>query len=223
MSLELEFRKSFVHFFKKNVKDIILDTAEASIDTIITNDILKNIPFIEWGIKAKNTIDEIRINYLIKKLIKFFTNTLDIESIDYQNFVRDITQREADEISNLILITIDRINSEDKAEMIGNLFSALVRKKIRKEVFLRLVNVIETVYIDDLKTFLKYRGSFYQNRNILNLDINQIFVTLGLYNSHIVKKKDNIQRVHLDAGLEFDYTLSNLGELFINVCRMSKN
>jgi hypothetical protein len=218
MNPELDFKKSLLKCLKSDIKEILSDTVEASVDVLITNEVLKNIPFIEWGLKVTSTIDKIRTEFLIKKLRMFFVNTIDIDSKNYKNFVKGITKKDLNELHSLILITIDRINSEEKAALMGRIFSALVSNKISRSIFFRLANIIEALFIEDLKLFLEQKGALSHDKRRSNFDISQSYVTLGLYETHIVKSRNNTQKVDMDANLEFCYMISMLGQTFIEVC-----
>jgi hypothetical protein len=222
MSPESDLNESIKKSLLKDTKSALIDLAEASLDVLTKNDFTKELPIIKWVIKPFSIIDRIKTEFYIKKLQIFLINVSDLTIEEYEDFISKTNKIETEKLNKFLLITIDRINSEEKSVFIGRLFKLLVQKRIRNQVFLRSVNIIESLFIDDLCKFLSKEFYFSSTHSLFEVNINQSLVNLGLLEAHIVESNDKVKRVHNDSGLKFQYVESEYGRNFKKWCGTCK-
>ncbi len=95
----------------------------------------------------------------------------------------------------------------------------MIHKKIDYSFFFRSLNVVENLYIEDLKSYLTGNLIFsddYQNQTGSTY---QSYFTYGLLNAHIVKKNNAVIKVHKESELRFHYAYSAFGLKFIKACK----
>jgi hypothetical protein len=218
MSIESDLNESIKKSLLKDTKSALIDLSEASVDVLIENDFIKELPVVKWVIKPISIIEKIKTESYIKKLQTFLINASDLTSEEYEEFISKTNKIETEKLNKFLLITIDRINSEEKSGLIGRLFKLLVQKKISNSDFFRSVNIIESLFIDDLCKFLSNQFYFSNPKKLREVDINQSLVNLGLLEVHIVESTNSAKRVHLDSGLNFHYLISDFGNAFIKWC-----
>lgn len=218
MNSKEDFKNSIV--LRKLFKKSLLDISEAIVDSILSNEILKSIPVVGWISKSITAIDQIRTNFLVKKILIFLNGISDIEDEELQKFetIYLSNAKYKDKIYEALLIAIDQFNHEDKSRVLASLFKAWVRKKIDTTFFLRAVNIVNTLYIDDLKEYITGKLNLYEYRSSNRINVKQLFLSLGLLESYFVKSESSVQRVHNEESIRLEYKHSDFGNKFMKAC-----
>ena len=218
MELNKDFKNSI--FNSLSLKQPIVDISEAFFDSNITNEFLKDLPIIGWASKAVTAADIIRTNFLINKILAFLEGISDLTHDEINAFEQKylLNSKEVNKFYNALLISIDRINHIDKATIISHLFRSLIHFNINESFFLRSVNIVENIFIEDLKEYLTGRLTFTRSEIYEKANVTQIYLSYGLLNSHIVQQENATQRVHQEAELRFHYMYSSFGQKFIKAC-----
>jgi hypothetical protein len=90
--------------------------------------------------------------------LQAFLASQTITEEEKNGFLR-VLDRDAEAFFKRLFVVIDRLDNSEKAELIGMLFSALVKGKINSESFLELTTIIENAYVKDLNYLLKVYAS----------------------------------------------------------------
>jgi hypothetical protein len=220
MNSKEDFKNSIV--LRTLLKDTLIDVSEAIIDSIISNEILKSIPIIGWISKSITAVDQIRTNFLVKKILIFLKGISDIEEDELQKFqIRYLSNaKDKDKIYEALLIAIDRFNHEDKSRILVSLFKSLIRKEIDISFFFRSVNILDTLYIDDLKEYISGKLNLNDERPYAKANVNQLFLSLGLIKSYFAKRESSVQRVHNEESITLEYMHSDFGNKFMKACNI---
>lgn len=218
MHIEKDFKDSIdnVLLFKEPLSDII----EAFFDTKTENEFIKNLPVVGWLVKSVGVVDKIKTKFLVNKILIFLKNISSVSEEDLRSFEKKhlSNQKSIDKFYESLLISIDRLNHLDKSILISSLFKSLIHGKINAAFFLRSANIVESIYIEDLKEYLTGRLVFTYTEIHEKADINQTFLSFGLLTSHIVTLDNATKRVHQEAELRFHYVYSSFGRKFIKAC-----
>lgn len=131
------------------------DVSEALVDSIVGDGLLKEIPIIGTVISLFKVGASFRERHYIKKIYKFLFQLKDTSQKERENFSEKITkdQKSSNEFFEKILYLIDRLDDTEKAEIVGKLFSSLIKGNLKTEDFLRLTSIIDKTYIGDIKYF----------------------------------------------------------------------
>jgi hypothetical protein len=218
MNIEKEFRVSIVNSI--SLKEPLSDIAESFLDTVTENEFVKNLPVVGWFVKSVGVVDNIKTKFLVQKILHFLQGISSIAEEELQSFEKKYlsSQKNIDKFYESLLISIDRLNHVDKSILMSSLFKSLISGKIDEAFFLRSSNILENIYIEDLKEYLTGRLAFTYTEIHEKANINQTYLSFGLLTSHIVTIDNATKRVHQEAELRFHYIYSSFGQKFIKAC-----
>lgn len=138
-------------------QDVIVDLSETTIDSLLKDGVLKDIPIIGilFGI-AKTTLT-VQDKLFTKKLMVFL---LQLKKTSNESRKKQIEKIENDneyktKVGEKLLYIIDKCEDHEKAKYIGKLFQCFIEEKIEYDNFLRASRSIELTYLGDLKRFIK--------------------------------------------------------------------
>lgn len=218
MHIEKDFKNSIDNVLL--IKEPLSDIIEAFFDTKTENEFIKNLPVVGWLVKSVGVVDKIKTKFLVNKILIFLKNISSVSEEDLRSFEKKhlSNQKSIDNFYESLLISIDRLNHLDKSILISSLFKSLIHAKINAAFYLRSANIVESIYIEDLKEYLTGRLVFRYTEIHEKADINQTFLSFGLLTSHIVTLDNATNRVYQEAELRFQYVYSSFGRKFIKAC-----
>ncbi|GBE17011.1 hypothetical protein BMS3Abin15_00844 [bacterium BMS3Abin15] len=187
------------------VGSIIENGIEISIDSIINEELLKEVPVVKSVVAISRGVLGVRDYLFLKKIIGFLT---EIEKGDLEKrkkFVEEIKNNDkVDEIGSKLIEIIDKSIGEYKARIIGRLFVVFLKnEEVTQEDFFRLSEIVTSAYESDLKYFLKTK------ENIIGETGDEVehLLTVGLYE----RKKNAFGGTVIEAKKP---TLSSHGRIF---------
>ncbi|MDO1514587.1 hypothetical protein Q2T41_18185 [Maribacter confluentis] len=125
---------------------------ESGLDLITESDVLKDIPVFGIGFKGYSLYKKITESFFTKKLLKFLIELNEIPLSDRENFINELeSKNETNKAGEKLLITLNRLNDDEKATIIGKLFKKTIIGKLEYKDFNRLTYIIDNAYIEDLK------------------------------------------------------------------------
>lgn len=205
--------------------NLLKDYGELTIDNVIKEDAFKEIPIIGTLVSFYKIGIGIRERFTIKKIYGFLFQLKDIPSEDKISFLRKCENDRNFEgnISEKLLIILDKLDDFEKAKIIGNLFKRLIEEKISLIDFLYLINTIDKIHIIDLKVFC-FGDNFERGEELREYWLRQkregldiLFASHGLMIQKI--KEDNFRTDFMGKPkLTFitTYIKSELGRLLID-------
>lgn len=219
-TIEESFKESIIN----ESSNLLKDYGEITIDSLIKDETIKEIPIIGTLLSFYKIGISIREKFTIKKIYKFLFQVKNIPKEDKINFLQkcDDDKNFNANIAEKLLIILDRIDDFDKAAIIGNLFKKLIEEKMSLNDFLYLTNAIDKIHILDLKSFC-YTDNFERGQELREYWISQeregldaLLASLGLMHQKIEEDK-SIKNYMGEAELNFKitYQKSNLGRLLI--------
>ncbi|RBN49371.1 hypothetical protein [Flavobacterium psychrolimnae] len=136
-------------------QDVIVDLSETTLDTLLKDGALKDIPIIGVVGIAKTTLT-VQDKLFTKKLMVFL---LQLKKTSNESRKKQIEKIEKDpeyktKVGEKLLYIIDKCEDHEKAKYIGKLFQCFIEEKIEYENFLRASRSIELTYLGDLKRFI---------------------------------------------------------------------
>jgi hypothetical protein len=218
MGIEKDFKDSIDNILL--LKEPLSDITEALLDTVTENEFVKNLPVVGWVVKSVGVVDNIKTKFLVQKILHFLQGISSITEEELWSFEKKYLscQKNIDKFYEALLISIDRLNHVDKSILMSSLFKSLISGKIDEAFFLRSSNIVEEIYIEDLKEYLTGRLAFTYTEIHEKANINPTYLSFGLLNSHIVTLDNATKRVHQEAELRFHYVYSSFGQKFIKAC-----
>ena len=218
MQFDKEFKISIVNAI--SLKEQFSDIIEALLDSQTENEFVKELPIVGWVMKSVGVVDKIKTKFLVNKILYFLKGISSISEYELRSFETKYLSnpKSIEKFYESLLISIDRLNHLDKSEIISSLFKSLIRGKIDNAFFFRSVNIVESIFIEDLKEYLTGRLAFTYTEIHEKANINQTFLFYGLITSHIVTQENATKRVHQEAELRFHFVYSSFGQKFIKGC-----
>lgn len=157
-----------------NSTDIIGDYLELGIDSILENEILKEIPIFKSLLSLGKISKNIRERNCLKNLAVFI-NELNSGNIDaeklrlHQEELKRNSKKAEKELGRLLIIldqTIDNI----KASILGKLYKAYINQVVDWDMFIEFSEITNRLYINDLKILaLIYNGNMNDTSNRADL------------------------------------------------------
>ena len=141
----------------KSVKSVAIteltpELLETTLDLLTESEVLKDIPIFGIGFKGYSLYQKITEAFFTKKLLKFLIELKDISLIERENFINELeSKKETNKAGEKLLITLNRLNDDEKAAFIGRLFKKTIIGKLEYKDFNRLTHIIDIAYIEDLK------------------------------------------------------------------------
>lgn len=219
-SVENNLNNSLINLINnENLKDILVEGSEITLDSFLTDCILKEIPFFGTLYKGYKATIGIRESIFAKKVFHFLIELKDIPKVKREEFIKklDNDSKYQSKVGEKLIILIEQLDDIDKPKIIGKLFKATINSEIDYEMFLRLSLIVNKSFLPDLIK-LKYKGRFTQL-------IKEHFAMLGLMSLSIAendrdKKILSLARLggenkQIDIPPILNYEPNNLAELLI--------
>ena len=194
------------------IKDIGIDILEISLDSVLDEGVLKEIPIIGSLAKLYSVGSTIQGKIFEKKILKFLYETDKISDEKKAKFQAEIEQNPnyRNQIGEKLLIIIDKIDDNDKSTIIGKLFRKYIEEEIDLDVFQRLASTIVNSFLPDLKILYKYKEKP-QWRSFTSTSLQNV----GLTNlSYIKPEKYDTYGNQTDGS---EYTITELGDLLLEL------
>ncbi len=141
------------------LSDLVQDYAQALMDVVVSDELLKHIPVIKTLTVAVAAVKSVRDQILLQKLAQFVASLAEVPADQRRAMIGKL---EADpaykrKVGTHVVELLDRVDSHRKPIMIGEVFAAYLRGQIDATIFQRLLGAIErlsTIDIDAVRKFL---------------------------------------------------------------------
>jgi hypothetical protein len=203
-----------------NLKDLLAEGAELSIDHFLEEGVLKEIPFFGSLYKGYKTAFGIRESIFAKKIFKFLTELSDIPQEKREAFVNKLESNHEyrHKVGEKLLVLIEQLDDIEKPQIIGRLLKASINEKITYEEFLRLASIVDKGFLPDLMKLKDHPRS----KGISQI-VKEHFATIGIMSIEI-KDKLRDQAIYRMASLgggdkkaspKIKYEINSLGRKLI--------
>jgi len=206
-----------------NFQDIVIDISEITIDSLLKDGILKDIPIVGTLIHTAKLGANIRDLLFLKKIISFMNGLRNIAPTERDKMIKkiDASKEYRIKVGEKLLYIIDTCSDHENSENISHLFKAFLEEKITYDEFLRGANIIERITSYDLKWFLK------NTREYMSVEEAGSLISSGLFDLHYEKievsvedqddhKSSDRYKTHINGG-ETAVTISRVGEVILEV------
>lgn len=139
----------------ENLKGIAADTSEMVIDTLLTDEAIKSIPIFGTLLKTYNIFESIKEQLFAQKVLSFLSSISDSSAQERNSLISKLTKAKGStkRLGETIILILDRLDDQEKPELIGRLFLACANDKITVDQLFRYTGFIERLYIGDIKAF----------------------------------------------------------------------
>lgn len=157
-----------------NSTDIIGDYLELGIDSILENEILKEIPIFKSLLSVGKISKNIRERNCLKNLAIFInelnSGNIDAEKLRLHQEELKRNSKKAEKELGRVLIILDQTIDNIKASILGKLYKAYINQVIDWDMFIEFSEITNRLYINDLKILaLIYNGNMNDTSNRTDL------------------------------------------------------
>jgi hypothetical protein len=216
--------------FKDPLTDLTKELSEVSLDKLIADSTLREIPVIGSLLNLYKVSTGIRELFTIKKIIRFLFQQKGVSVEEKEKFLQKLSDNRgySDNVFEKLLILLERLDDIEKSKVVGNLFKALVKNKISKEDFFKLCFVVDNSFIDEIRSFcypdiiLSLNRSdiwdFYQQSpKFRSSRVNEShFASFGLMEGKIKVSDTRKRAIGGDLEYYLDYSITDIGRKLIN-------
>ena len=131
------------------VKDLVADFAELTLDTIADDETLKAIPLVRTLVALKG----VRERFQLKKLYRFFSTLGQVPQDEREAFIARMNAdpKRARKVGETFAVWLDRLDDEEKAELLARVFEVYARGRIDFPCSTRLAAVIDRAHLPYLR------------------------------------------------------------------------
>jgi hypothetical protein len=207
---------------KEKFRSIAQSTSEIGMELLIdrqlANGLLKEIPIVKAIWALYNGGKSVQEYLYLRKLKLFLENIQDIDENDCQKFLKDAENNNENFSASLLLI-LDKIEDETKAILIANAFKLYVKERFSREIFDRLLLIINRGFCVDLLNIVAFENHeilLTNGKHIKSESLTELF-SCGL-----------VEDVGIDGGSVDDndggtmYSLNEYGKIFLRVVKEIK-
>ena len=140
------------------LSDLVQDYAQALMDVVVSDVLLKHIPVIKTLTAAVVAVKSVVDQILLQKLAQFVASLAEVPADQRRAMIGKL---EADpayqrKVGTHLVELLDRVDSHRKPIMIGEVFAAYLRGEIDATMFQRLLGAIERLSTIDIDAVRKY-------------------------------------------------------------------
>lgn len=196
--------------YSPKLSDLGKEFAEMGLDQLLDEGFLKDLPLIGSIVKVFKGVLDIRDRIFIAKIARFLYRLSKIPQENRDRFKNKISQEPKlkQRVGETLILIFDRLDDLEKPDFIAKCFSSYLGGKISFAQFRRLASAVDMAFVDDLKALVvrKAEKGEYSDDHLANLS------RTGLVDF----KAGGIEGTWEEIGT-IKYTVSSLGQLFINI------
>lgn len=138
---------------KSDSKELVADIAEFTIDQLLDDSFLKEIPVVEWVVKAKSIYHSMSDRILLAKLVRLLLSLSGMTKEEKENWERKNIKNEKDKkrIGEKLLLLVDKYTDLEKAEILGEVFKACIRGALNSQDVFDIGDAVEKCRLNDLR------------------------------------------------------------------------
>lgn len=167
-----------------DLQNLNIDLAEVTIDAIMNEGILKDIPLVGSIVSLSKFGLEVSNHLFLKKVFKFLTQLEKTTIEERKKFLIKVSKEEDynKKVGQALLLIIDKLEDLEKPEIIGKLLVASINGELKYQDFLRLSYIVQRLFVPDielLKSMIEGKEVSYREKEELFLSGLLITVDTG--------------------------------------------
>jgi len=203
-----------------NLQNIVSDFAELSVDSILQEGILKDIPIVSTLISLTKVGISINDKIFFKKILYFINNIKDVPVETRKEMIEEIdgSEKFRVRIGEKLLYIIESSNDHENSELVSKFFKAFLENKIKYDEFLKCSEIVKKILIGDLNWFLYEATEDMEPQQAAEMIGSGLFV-VSYYEGQIIVDdahhgnwKDRFAGTKYEARLEDGGTLVNFSQ-----------
>ena len=135
-----------------DLSELATEYAEIGFDSFLDDGVLKEVPIVSTLVGIYKVGSRISQFYSTKKLYKFLFQLKGVDLKDRLEKIREINNsgKYASSVGGKLLEILDKVDSDNKPEIIGKLFRGVLMGQINYSTFLRVSHIVKNTFLEDI-------------------------------------------------------------------------
>jgi hypothetical protein len=116
--------------------------------------------------KLVETYNNVRTGLFQRKILLFFAEADSVDNHLNADRIEWASRESKEELGRQIILMLERADDERKATIYGQLYCALIRRKLNKEQFGRLCSCVDRAFFDDLRHLSHFKEAILATHNL---------------------------------------------------------
>lgn len=204
-----------------NIESIALDGIETSIDTILENGIVENIPIANIALAIIKTGEMVYNKNSLKQTIEFIEslNKQEISKEKLKKYKQKILKNEKKEKEELerVLLYLNQNIETEKSRLLAKFFTSYINQEINWDRFCEFATVLNQIFVNDLQTLYEvYKDTRNKEASII---IYERYKTSRLISTGLLSNYSGAITVRelSEKGSREIFEKNGFGELFVKI------
>ncbi|NIJ86975.1 hypothetical protein FHY35_004025 [Xanthomonas arboricola] len=198
---------------------------EAGLDSAIDDGVLRDFPVIGTVVALGKAFGSYRDYRLGKKVVHFLQEVSKLSWSERARVVDEIAGSDAkkEQLGDVLIDLLDKVDAEEKAEILGKLFVGVGRGEIVAKDYVRLATMVAGVFMEDLRAIGPGRSALAASQERRFALQAHGFLVFNIRNP-VKKLADEFSGINFSGGgsqdgpLEFEWAISEDGRMILNYC-----
>jgi hypothetical protein len=184
---------------EENLGDLLITGGDLILDSLIENELIKEIPVIGTSLKIIGAVRSVRDNAYLNKIRTFLNQVGEISEDQKQRLISESKKSKKNRVKfgNALYSSLEQSDSQVKIQYIGIAFEAFLNKDIEEHDLRMICHIINNTFVDELIDVIE--------NDLPEVNLKYV-VSSGLAESHFVPRT-----MHGNSGQPF-YELSEYGK-----------
>lgn len=229
--VEQDFENSIQSAFDATLRDTNLESitesiAELSIDSLLKEEVLKEVPIVSTMVSMVKLGANIQDRLFLKKIVSFMAGLNEIPPDERRKMIDDIdaSGKHRIKVGEKLLYIIDACNDHESSELVARLFKVFVEGGITYDEFLQSSNILDKITGQDFRWFLNNARNYMSaedagsliSSGLFDLYYEPIDVRVKDQDDHKMVSKGDKYKTEVDGG-EMKVTISQAGKIIMNI------
>ena len=148
-------------FMSAEVRDLTVSILDASIDVIISNEVVNSFPVVGMLADIYKTGKNFMAGRLAKKILKLLFNVRDVLPEDKEKFIKKYGEANKEKGAEALLDVIERLDNINKVDILSNLLISQIKEEISVGEFVSLISALEKLPFTQINRLLDYKNDTY--------------------------------------------------------------
>lgn len=209
-SLKDTLLSSYTDSATKAIGELSVDLTEITVDTLINNEYVKELPVIKTLLIFPKAIRGISSYLLLQKIIRFIFQLKDTTTEERRMFLSKLEGKKREEILSCLILALDKFDHLNKSDLLGKLFETFIKGKINYEEYMSLIYSLNLIDVNTIPYLVNFYTVEPPSTSIRpEIYYNLVFLRLI--------RIDNSKIGTWDGGGP-EYKRNRLGMLFVEIC-----
>lgn len=202
----------------ENIEGLLSDAGEFSLDMMIQDGVLRDIPIVNTVVGLARIGLGIRDYLFLKKTVRFLRNLRDIPVQERNEFIKKLDGEKGfrENVQENLFLLLHRLDDMQKPDMLGKIFKAYLKGQIDFDVYQKLCTAVDRIKIQNIPHLIEFYRE-YDSTNFNDLfhreigeDAFQDLIACGLVDMRFMPS------VLLDESFDSS-RIADLGKLFVEI------